>query len=205
MPPSNLFTGDPEETHAAIMHATYRALCEHGYADLTIQRIADEFPKSKSLLYHHYDSKDELLVDFLGFLLDHFKTDVPSDDPADGHAHLQALLDHALPESLDEERAEFASAMTELRAQAPHDEAYRDQFTRTDRFFRDCIAAIIREGIDQGVFRAVDPDRTAGFIATTIHGARAQRVTTDDAEPIAATRRELTEYIRARLLTEATE
>ena len=37
-------------TRAAIMEATFEALSKHGYADLTIQTIADEFEKSKSLL-----------------------------------------------------------------------------------------------------------------------------------------------------------
>ncbi|MEF8774483.1 MAG: helix-turn-helix domain-containing protein, partial [Halobacteriales archaeon] len=62
MPPEELFDADAEDTDEALMAATYRALCEHGYADLTIQQIGAEFEKSTSLLYHHYDGKDELLV-----------------------------------------------------------------------------------------------------------------------------------------------
>ncbi|MFQ3319213.1 MAG: AcrR family transcriptional regulator [Natronomonas sp.] len=31
-----------EETRERIMEATYRALCAHGYASLTMQDIADE-------------------------------------------------------------------------------------------------------------------------------------------------------------------
>ncbi|KMT45774.1 hypothetical protein EL22_27700 [Halostagnicola sp. A56] len=32
-----------------IMEATYKAVSEHGYGDLTIQHIADEFENSKTL------------------------------------------------------------------------------------------------------------------------------------------------------------
>jgi AcrR family transcriptional regulator len=35
-----------DDTCEAIMSATYRALCAHGYADLTMQDIADETDKS---------------------------------------------------------------------------------------------------------------------------------------------------------------
>ena len=45
---------DPDrstDTQTAIMDATYRALCEHGYSNLTIDKIDAEFEKSKSLLY----------------------------------------------------------------------------------------------------------------------------------------------------------
>ncbi|MEF8974259.1 MAG: helix-turn-helix domain-containing protein, partial [Haloarcula sp.] len=44
------------DTADDIMDATYRALCTHGYADLTMQDIADESDKSKAALHYHYDS-----------------------------------------------------------------------------------------------------------------------------------------------------
>ncbi|OYR82216.1 TetR family transcriptional regulator, partial [Halorubrum ezzemoulense] len=64
---------EPSDTRQAILGAAFRALCEHGYANVTIQRIGDEFDKSPSLVYHHYDGKDDLLIDLLGFLLDEFE------------------------------------------------------------------------------------------------------------------------------------
>ncbi|PSP70021.1 TetR/AcrR family transcriptional regulator, partial [Halobacteriales archaeon QH_9_66_26] len=74
-------TASRDDTQAAIMDATYRALCEHGYADLTIQTIADEFDKSKSLLYYHYDTKDEILIGLLDYLLGQFTIRVAIDPP----------------------------------------------------------------------------------------------------------------------------
>ncbi len=68
-----------EGTRAEIMDATYEALRKHGYAELTIQTIADEFPKSKSLLYYHYDAKDDLLVDFVDWLVEEFAAEVGAD------------------------------------------------------------------------------------------------------------------------------
>jgi len=54
------------------MEATYRALCAHGYADLTTQDIADESETSKASLHYHYDTKEELLLSFLDYLYDRF-------------------------------------------------------------------------------------------------------------------------------------
>lgn len=39
---ANSFLDSPEGTREEIMRATRLALCEHGYADLTIQRIVEE-------------------------------------------------------------------------------------------------------------------------------------------------------------------
>ncbi|WP_435077165.1 TetR/AcrR family transcriptional regulator [Halococcus sp. AFM35] len=62
---------------------TYRALSKHGYANLTMQAIADEFEKTKAVLHYHYDTKDRLLAAFLGYILDRFmdRSDVADDDP----------------------------------------------------------------------------------------------------------------------------
>src|SRR6056297_1471511 len=120
MPPDGLFDDSADDTRVAIMEATYEALVEYGYADLTIQRIADEFDKSKSLLYHHHDGKDDLLVDFLEFALDHFENNVPfrEDDTAD--ERLRALLD-AVAATKPEADEEFVGILVELRAQAVND------------------------------------------------------------------------------------
>jgi len=190
---------DPSDTHEEVMAATYRALCTHGYANLTIQRIADEFPKSKSLLYHHYDGKDDLLLEFLEFILEGFESNVPAEEYVDARAHLEALLDHVLPPEadLEEKRRDFASAIVELRTQATHDRAYHDHFTRSSRFFHDRVVAIVETGIEEGVFRPVDPERVATVLMTVFDGTRFRRSTTDVAGTIPDLRAELETYLEA--------
>jgi AcrR family transcriptional regulator len=194
---------DPDDTREEIMKATYDALCAHGYADLTIQRISDEFPKSKSLIYHHYDSKDDLLLEFLEFVLDRFEASVPQQEYDTAAERLQAVLDHVIPTHLDDERYEFTSAMIELRAQATHDPAYHTHYTRSTQFFHDQFVTIIEQGIEEGVFRDVDPDRTATLLLTTIQGAMLQRVTSDVEEQIESLRAELQAYIETQLLRDS--
>jgi len=201
MAATDSFLDAPEDTREEIMRATYLALCDHGYAGLTIQRIADHFPKSKSLIYHHYDGKDDLLLEFLEFVLDRFEETV-SIEGADGpEDHLRAVFDHVFATPLPAERREFGRAMVELRAQAAHDERYRDYFTRHDRFFRDRLAAIVAAGVESGAFADVDPAATATFLHTSIVGSMTTRATGEDA---AGTVREgLEAYVRAVLEADA--
>jgi len=194
------FASAPENTRTEIMQATYDALREHGYSGLTIDRIDEQFPKSKSLIYQHYDGKDDLLVGLLAFLLERFEAAVPTERADDPQQRLEKLLAHAIPESPDSEWTEFARARTELRAQAAHDDAYREQFTRTDRFFRNRLAEVIREGIARGTFRETDPEQAASFLMSIIHGTRNRRITTAGETVPAAVRAELSEYIERRLL-----
>lgn len=185
------------------MKATYEALCKHGYANLTIQRIGDQFPKSKSLVYHHYEGKDELLLDFLAYLLEHFETSVPHEEYDDAAEHLAAVLTHVLPDELDEERREFMRAMVELRAQAAHDPEYHDHFSRSTQFFHDRLETIIDRGIEQGVFRPVDSNQVAAHLLASIEGARLQRVTSDTEGWVPAIRDELQTYIETTLLNDS--
>jgi AcrR family transcriptional regulator len=141
---------EPTDTRQAILGAAFRALCEHGYADLTISRIGEEFDKSPSLVYHHYEGKDELLVDLLGFLLDGFEASMSREEfdltPRERlDAYLAATTD---PGSVDDEYApdaQFLTVIVELRAQAASDDAYRDHFDRSDRVFETFLERAVRE------------------------------------------------------------
>lgn len=176
-------SGAPSDTRAAIMEATYAALCKHGYADLTMQAIADEFDKTKAVLHYHYDTKEELLVAFLEYLLDRFLDTVAVDSIDDPEERLLALVDALLLGDHDAvaetDHWEYHTALLEIRAQAPHNEAFREQLTTNYRFVADAIAAIVEDGIERGVFREVDPDRTAAWLLATINGARLHQVTLD--------------------------
>jgi AcrR family transcriptional regulator len=198
MPPADLLEGDPETTQDAILQATYRALCEHGYADLTIQRIGDEFEKSKSLLYHHYDGKDELLLEFLAVLLDRLESDVAAAECADPAAHLAAVLDHGLAATVDADTEQLERAVTQLRARATHDEDYRDHFARSDAFLRDHVADIVRAGVADGSFAAADPERVADLVLVVLEGARNLR-STGEADALPGAREEMRGYVRRRL------
>ncbi|ESS05795.1 MAG: transcriptional regulator [uncultured archaeon A07HB70] len=194
--------GDDADVHAAIHEATYRALCRHGYHQTTIQQIADEFEKSKSLLYYHYEDKGELLTDFLRHLLDELaeRLTVEGADPYDD---LLILVDRLVPVPMDEEAVQFRRVLLEIRAAASHDERHRELVRRSDGLIRSAFADVIRRGAETGRFDpAVDPDEAAEFVHTALLGTMIRGVTLDDPETVARTRRTLERYVDRYLLVE---
>jgi AcrR family transcriptional regulator len=181
------------------MEATYRALCEHGYADLTIDRIDEEFEKSKSLLYYHYDDKDEILLNLLEYILDQFAVEDTVDPEDDPDIQLRTFIEAFLPWTLDEEADEFQTAVFELRSQALSDGDYREQFARADALLIGTIVSLIEDGIEAGTFREVDTERTAEHIYSTINGTMLRRLTTEDESAVRTARKELDEYVDAYL------
>ncbi|PSP74028.1 TetR/AcrR family transcriptional regulator [Halobacteriales archaeon QS_3_64_16] len=190
------------DTQTAIMDATYKALCEHGYSNLTIDRIDAEFEKSKSLLYYHYDNKDQILLNLLEYILDQFAIEDAVDPNDDPDIKLRALIEEFLPWTLDEEATEFQIAVLELRSQALSNDAYREQFTRADALIVETITDLIEKGIEDGTFRDVDANRVAEHVFSTINGAMLRRLTAGDESAVRVTRKGLDEYIESYLTPE---
>jgi AcrR family transcriptional regulator len=187
--------GEDLDTEDLIMQATYRALREHGYSAISISKIADEAGKSKALLYHHYDDKEDLLARFLTHLLDEFETELEQNLPADPHKRLQTVIDHALPESGNTEQFQFRRALLEMRSQAPYHEAYHNQFAHSDELILRKLRETIEAGIEEGEFQDVEPIETAQFLYTLIYGALERDVTLGEERIVELTRRQIHTYI----------
>lgn len=176
-------TDEPDETEVAIMEATFNAVCRHGYADVTMQDIADEFGKSKSLLHYHYDTKEELFISFLEYLVDRFEDQLDEwvnveGDPA---KRLRAYIEWFIVEPNETDRASLHLALLEMRSQAQHNDRIREQFRRSDRMARSAFVSLIEDGQQSGVFDpAVDAEAVAQLSFVAMDGARARQVTLDE-------------------------
>lgn len=163
-----------EATADDMMAATYRALCEYGYADLTMQRIADNSSKSKAALHYHYDTKDELLQAFLDHVADQFESDLVAES-SDPEVRIRSVVE-AIFDPAEDDHGKYAIALLEIKAQAPYNEAYRERLRTLDERIRQTIADAVRDGIERGIFSDVDPERIARFVATATNGAHAREV-----------------------------
>ena len=181
-----------------IMEATYHALLEHGYADLSISHIATELDKSKAAIYYHYDSKDALLIAFLEFAIDRFETEIRGETGDDPSEALDHVIEKLLPLRPDEDRRQIRNVLMGLRSQAVTDEAFREQFTQIDNRLATTIRDLIRRGIEEDVFRDVDPTRVAEHVLATVNGAMYARATTNR-EGVEAARLSLSSYIDSEL------
>lgn len=187
----------PSNTREEIMAATLATLLEYGYADLTIDKIGDEFAKSQSLIYHHYDGKDDLVLETLEFMLESFRTETlegPIEEPREA---LEEVVDQLFERSIDDDERQSLAALFELRAQATHDEAYRSHFNRSDDVFEDLLVDIVEAGIEQGVFQPCHPEGVAATITTLINGIIVRRSTSEDDEWVEDVRAEVESYLEA--------
>lgn len=176
--------GEISETRRELIEATRDAMCKHGFADLTMQAIANESEKSKAALHYHFDTKEELLAETLSYLLAEFIEEVDTGPEGDPEARLRALTEAQLfgPNGRDGDSGghwEYHAMLLEIQSHAPHNETFKEQFTANYEYVRQLYADIIEDGIEQGVFEPVDANRTAVHIMAAIKGARVNHVTTE--------------------------
>ncbi|MFB6218528.1 MAG: TetR/AcrR family transcriptional regulator [Halobacteriaceae archaeon] len=175
-------SADSEErdTREQIMAATYHALRKHGYANLTMQNIADEFEKSKSLLHYHFDTKDDLMLAFLEYAVGWMADRVEEETPEDPETRLRRYVERL---SLGpEDDGAWVLTLFELRLQAAHNEAFQERLA--DYYETNCaaLADIIADGVEDGVFHEEDPRGAAEAIYAALEGARMAHVTLGLAE-----------------------
>jgi len=160
-------------THQKIMCATYEALCKHGYADLTIKKIAEEFDKGKSVIYYHFDDKDDLMLAFLDDLKDEISEMLEPEENANLEEFFRMIL--AIE---DEEMWEFRKALFEMKSQAPYSSEFSEKFEEIHQFMEDYLRSVF----EQEDFE--NPDKQAKLVLYTLEGAMDRAISEQDKEEL---------------------
>lgn len=190
------------ETREELLRATYRVLAEHGFAGLTTQRVADEADRSQSLVHYHFDTKEDLVVAFLSWVRENEGDWLADVDGDDAETRLRRFVDLQLSVPRDDEHGRFNVAFLELQAAAARNERYAAALRAFSDLLQERLADVIRDGVEAGEFRAVDPEATARFLRYALQGAVAATLTVGEPDAKAQTRVAAEEFVERVLLPE---
>ncbi|WP_394742836.1 TetR/AcrR family transcriptional regulator [Natronococcus roseus] len=167
-----------KDTEAVIMEATFRALREHGYADLRMRHIGDEMELTRQVIHYHFEGKYDLLSSFLEYVIDQYEGSVDVDRDTDPRTELEARIDQCLfgPEFEEFTHWDRMKVYHELYTYAQNDEQHREIFNEHYERIRGSIVEVVEDGIEQGVFRDVDAERMGQLVTDAIHAARGRRI-----------------------------
>lgn len=76
MPLTRRASTPPHDRHQAILETAARVICAKGFDGASIQEIADACELTKAGLYHHIQSKENLLAEIMTFGMDQFEAEV---------------------------------------------------------------------------------------------------------------------------------
>ena len=145
-------------TRDGILEAAARIFSEKGFHATSMQDIADAVNLQKASIYHHFSSKQEILLDILDYALDliNSRLELVLSQPLSPDEKLrQAMVTYF--QTIAENQNLSAVLLLELRALDP--ELKTRQASRREKFER-LWRDLIIEGKQQGVFNNVDPSLT---------------------------------------------
>lgn len=160
------------------MEATFRALSEHGYADLRMRDIGEEFEMTRPVIHYHYNSKHELISSFLEYVIDQYKNDDTLDESDDHWERLRIRIDQCMfgPDIDGFDHWEWMKVYHELFSQAQHNDTHRELFNEHYEGMVVGLADVIEAGIEDGTFADVDAMELSQLLTDIIHSARARRI-----------------------------
>ena len=194
---------DDPSSRERIIEATYEALIDTGYADLTMSDIAAKSGTSTALLHYHFDTKEDLLVAFLDDLIDGLEERFAAEADTDPTTRLFDVLSLYVLDPSETERASFHVALVELRGQAPYNDRYRDRLRRADALVMDELVDVLQAGMDAGVVREVDPEAIATHLLVAVDGARTRAIALGEPAYTSRVREILFDNLLADILTPA--
>lgn len=157
------------EAREAVAIAVQRALAQHGYERLTTAKIAEEYENSEAGLYYYFDTKDEMIAAFLDRAADYLSEDLLRVEADDPEAALRDACDF-LFRTPEHDYAGIAVAIMELLSHAPYNETLRKPLLELESVILERLVEIVESGVEQGVFRPVDPRATAAFLLAAADG-----------------------------------
>ena len=165
--------GSTADTKERLLQATDAALQKHGYAGLSMAKVADEFDGSQSLIHYHFDSREGLLAAFVAWKRAEYERYLAA-FPDDPEERLSAMLDTFVREFDDWANTERGQALMDLYAEGRDSERVRAELRRLDATIRDGFREAVADGIEAGRYRDVDPDAVARLLMAAHDGTAAR-------------------------------
>lgn len=156
------------ETREAILDATDRLLARYGYKKMTIDDLAAEVGIGKGSIYLHFRSKEEIALSHIDRIVERMTVRLKAtaaDESLPIEERLRRMLLTRVLFRFDSVQ-HYTQSISDLLA------ALRSPLlVRREGYFQqeaEIFAALIEEGIRQGIFEKVDPPETAeAFLLAT--------------------------------------
>lgn len=195
----------PDDTYEELIEATITALYRTGYAALGVRDIDEEFSKSRQLINHYFDGKDDLITGVLEYLLHDDDALAAGSMDADPLTKLTMELDSILLGTTTDD-AEFWPIMTavyEIQAQAHHNPEHQRLLNEISESYVSYLSGILKEGIEEGEFRDIDERRTAALLDDLVTGAHVRKIHLGQDEAPADARETIDRLVLSHLLVDA--
>lgn len=149
----------PSASKQAILDAAQTLLAVHGYAGLSMRELAAESGLAKATIYHHFQDKRDIFLNVLERDMQTVRSHIMAAAAAESDpiSRLSAVI-RTYFGLMHERRTVIMHVLREL---GDEEEKVRDFLChKRDQYFSHLVL-ILQQGIDEGVFRPLNPEFTA--------------------------------------------
>lgn len=157
-----------------IVRATVECITKYGYHNFSMQDVARTAGVSKGIIHYYFLNKDELMMSVLekvsGDIEQFLAEDMRSiEDPI---KKLEIFVNVCC--EVVRSTKEYYQVSMDFWTQINQKDAVREIISKHYQKIRETCALVIKEGIESGKFRKVDPNEYASYVIAVIDGISLQ-------------------------------
>jgi AcrR family transcriptional regulator len=194
----------PNDTYEELIDATISAIYKHGYSNLGVRDIDAEFSKSRQLINHYFDGKDELITELLLYILEYDDDLSESDTDDKPLTKLNREIDNMMFGGNIEESDYwvFMTVIYEILTQARHNSDHRQIVITMHNEYISHLSEILQECINDGTFTNFDTVQVAILIDDLISGAQIRKINLHQGNAPREARRTIDQFIISQLMAD---
>lgn len=159
-------THDDLQTRQKILHTAFALFLERGYENTPVQAIIDAVGIAKGTFYHHFQSKEQMLVDLIEGLSRRVVdaiAPVVADPGLDAVEKLLTVSRVGVARKAQDFGPETVVLVRQMRSRA--NRSLAESIDRiTAEWVLPLFARVIRQGVAEGVFRVRDPELASELV-----------------------------------------
>jgi AcrR family transcriptional regulator len=165
-----------DERRRSLVQAAYKLIAESGFERLRTRDVAARVGVNIATLHYYFPHKEDLIRGVVEYLLKQFMTAYLPGSPFEMKTPLEQIRGElAEMQYLVQEKPDMFIVLDELILRSLHDPAIHNMIAWLDEGWHTYLERVIRDGIEQGMFRAdLDPGSAATWMilltkGTTLH------------------------------------
>jgi AcrR family transcriptional regulator len=161
-----------DERRRSLVQAAYQLIAEGGFERLRTRDIAARAGVNIATLHYYFARKEDLIRSVVEYLLQQFMTAYLPGSPFQMRTPLEQIRGElAEMQYLLQEKPDMFIVLDELVLRSLHDPAIHDMIAWLDDGWHTYLEQVIRDGIEQGLFRAdLDPGNVATWLILLTKG-----------------------------------
>lgn len=157
-----------------IVRATVDCIAKYGYHSFSMQDVAKKAGVSKGIIHYYFLNKDELMISVLDKVATDIELTLQTDMESIKNPKKQLEIFIEICMNIVQSTREYYQVNMDFWTQITQKDGVKEIIAQHYAKFRKTCSHVIEDGINQGIFRDVNPNEYSSYIISVIDGLSLQ-------------------------------